>query len=155
MSESNSAQKCRTDYTVQKTSLLTNCVIVILSGSNLLVVSLADASSKPDAVMIELHHTVIAQIAMGCPHWPEDIARLTKLKLVQKGRVRLIDVHVMDAGGFVPRGDIEVLIGQVALDCTPGASRHDSRLSRRRMNHKEVRQEEQCPEGTQCHFPSC
>ena len=67
--------------------------------------------------------------------------------------MRLVDVHVVDAGRLVPRCNIEILVGQVALDCAPGASRHDSRLARRRMKHEEVCKEEQRPKCTDRHFP--
>ena len=55
---------------------------------DLLVVPLAYASSEPDAMMVELHDTVVADIAVGRSDWPEYVAGLTELKLEQHRRVR-------------------------------------------------------------------
>ena len=48
---------------------------------NLLVISSADTSSKPNAVMIKLHDTVIADIAMGGASWSENVTRFAKFEL--------------------------------------------------------------------------
>ena len=55
---------------------------------DLLVIPLAYASSEPDAMMVELHDTVVADIAVGRSDWPEYVAGLTELKLKQHRRVR-------------------------------------------------------------------
>ena len=55
---------------------------------DLLVIPLAYASSEPDAMMVELHDTVVADIAVGHSDWSEYIAGLTELKLKQHRRVR-------------------------------------------------------------------
>ena len=55
---------------------------------DLLVIPLAYASSEPDAMMVKLHDTVVADIAVGRSDWPEYVAGLTELKLEQHLRVR-------------------------------------------------------------------
>ena len=86
------------------------------SSINLLVVSLANACAKPDAVMVEFHHTVVANIAMGSSQGPENEACLTELKLVKQGRVRQADLHKVDSSCA---GDIHVLVGQAWFDLPP------------------------------------
>ena len=51
----------------------------------LLIVSLPNACAKPDAVVIELHHTVVADIAVRGTNWPEYVTSLAELKLEHHG----------------------------------------------------------------------
>ena len=57
-------------------------------NDDLLVVPPADACTKPDAMMVELHDAIVADIAVGRSDWPEYVAGLTELKLKQHWRVR-------------------------------------------------------------------
>lgn len=110
-------------------------MVVDALKQHLLVVPLAYAGSKPDAVMVEFHDTVVAQIAMGAPRGSENVAGLAELELKQQWRVRQIHLHVVHS---VLVTNIQVLVRKVALDSLPAPSGYDSRLSCRRMKHKEV-----------------
>lgn len=46
------------------------------------VIEFADASSKPNTVVVESKHAVVAIMAVGRPHWSENVARLAVLELV-------------------------------------------------------------------------
>ena len=125
-------------------------MMVVDALKHLLVVPLADAGSKPDAVMVEFHDTVVAQIAMRAPRGSENVAGLAELELKQQWRVRQIHLHVVHS---VLVTNIQVLVRKVALDSLPASSWYDSGLSCRRMKHKEVCHEQQEPECAQCDLP--
>lgn len=72
---------------------------------------------------------------MWAPSRPENVACLAELELKEQGRVRQIHLHVVNSV-FVT--NIQVLVRKVALDSLPTPSGYDSRLSCRRMKHKEV-----------------
>lgn len=44
------------------------------------VVASTDTGAEPDAMMVKLHHTVVADVAVGAASRPEDVARLTELE---------------------------------------------------------------------------
>ena len=64
-----------------------NLFIISKQKLDLLVVPPANACSEPNAMMVELHDTVVADIAVGRSDWPEYVAGLTELKLKQHRRV--------------------------------------------------------------------
>lgn len=76
--------------------------------------------------MVELHYTVITDIAVGSSNWPEDKACLTELELKQHGRVR--QVHLIEEDASVAR-HIEILVWQAGLNGLPTARWHDTWLS--------------------------
>ena len=49
-------------------------------------------------MMVELHDTVVADVAMGRSNWPEDVAGLTELKLEYHWRVRQVHLQEENAG---------------------------------------------------------
>ena len=48
-------------------------------------------------MMVELHYTVVADVAVRGSHWSENVARLAKLKLEHHRRVRLIHLEKENA----------------------------------------------------------
>jgi len=60
----------------------------------LLVVSLADASAKPHAVVVKPHDTVVANVAVRGAHRPEDEASLAVFEFEKQGRVHQADLIV-------------------------------------------------------------
>jgi len=64
---------------------------------NLLIISSANTSSQPNAVMIKLHDTVIADIAMGGASWTENVTRFTKFELEHNRRVHQAYLQIVDA----------------------------------------------------------
>ena len=44
-------------------------------------------------MMVELHHTIVADVAVRGPHWSENVACLAKLKLEHHRRMCLIDLQ--------------------------------------------------------------
>lgn len=121
-----------------------------VSFSDLLVIATAYAGAKPDAVVIELHHAVVADVAVGAASGSEDVAGLAELELEEQGRMRQVDLHVVDAGFATHRS---VLLGHVPFYCVPTPRWHDSWLSTRRVNHEKVRCQEQVQQGTQRDLP--
>ena len=69
----------------------------ITKQRDLLIIPPADARAKPNAMMVELHDTVVADVAMGCSDWPEDVAGLAELKLENHWRVRQVHLIEVDA----------------------------------------------------------
>ena len=50
-------------------------------------------------MMVELHDTVVADVAMGRSNWPEDVTGLAELKLEYHWRVDQVHLIEVDAGG--------------------------------------------------------
>lgn len=73
-------------------------------GKERVIVVLADASSEPHAVMIELEHTVAANMAVRCPRRPKDPTDLTIFKLEEA--IALSIYHVVE--NFV--GSISIFV---------------------------------------------
>lgn len=115
------------------------------------VVPLPDASTQPNAMVIELQHTVVAYIAVRRPWRSEDEASLAEFELEQHGRIWVQNLGVRNLGFFV---NIFVLFGQDAIHVAfPAAAWYDSRISRRcqktqvdRCNHKvEIKENGELP----------
>lgn len=58
-------------------------------------------------MMIELHHTVVADVAVRGAYWSENVASLAKLKLEHHRRVRLI--HLQEEHSCLAR-HVQVLV---------------------------------------------
>ena len=67
---------------------------------DLLIIPLPDTCAKPNAMMVELHDAVVADVAMRCSDRPEDVASLTELKLENNWRVR--HVHLQEENASRP-----------------------------------------------------
>ena len=119
-------------------------------SDHLLVVALADASAEPDAVVVKLHDTVVAEVAMAAASRSKYVTCLAELEFEEQrlvGQVHLKVVHPC----FVT--DPHVLLRHEALDAVPAACRHNARVARCRMHHEEIGQEEKHPERDNCYLP--
>ena len=103
--------------------------------NDLLVVTFADTCAQPDAMMVKLHYTVIAQVAMAAARGSEYETSLTELEFKEERGVCQVHLHIVDS---VLMTHIQVLIGQEAFDGHPAPRWHDSRLSCGSMYHKEI-----------------
>ena len=112
-------------------------------GNDLLVVALADAGAEPDAVVVELHDAVVADVAVGGANGAEDVAGLAELEFERYRRVRLVHLHKVHArfSGHDP-----VLFGHVPFHREPGAGGNNAGFARGRVDHEEVSGCEQVPE---------
>ena len=63
---------------------------------HLLVVALADAGSKPGAVVVKFFNAAIAQVAVRTPDGSENQASVAKLEFREKWGVHLIQLQVVD-----------------------------------------------------------
>ena len=88
-----------------------------------MVVPLADTSAQPDAVVVELHHTVVADVAVSTPLGSEDHASLAKFQTVEHVCIGIhivnslllrIDLHVFLVHGFLVV-EIELLNKEVKV----------------------------------------
>ena len=119
MSTSDEAQRCKTDYT-HKTQISHQTTRRL---KYLLIVALAHTRAEPHAMMIELHHTYVAHVAMRAPRRPEPVARLTEFELENNRRMCLVHLQVKNT---VLTTDIVILIRQVALHFVPAARRDNA-----------------------------
>ena len=101
-------------------------------------------------MVVELHDTVVANVAVAAPSGPENVARLAELEFEQERRVSLVHLQVEDARLST---HVCVLLMNLVLGADPGAGGDDSRLTRGSMHHEEVRHQEQEPEQAEQHFP--
>jgi len=51
------------------------------------VVLHTDAVTCPEAVVVEFEHAVVAELAVGTPRWPADLARAAELQVPQAALV--------------------------------------------------------------------
>ncbi len=101
--------------------------------------------------MIKFHDANIADVAVRAARRSESKARLTELKFEDYGRVRLIDLQVVDA---LLSGDVVVLVWKVAFHFIPAARWYDTWVPWGGVDHEKVSHEEEIPEEADKHFPS-
>ena len=101
-------------------------------------------------MVVELHHAVVAQVAVAAARWSEDVARLAELEFEKQGLVRQVDLQVVYTC-FMAHS--HVLFRQEALNAIPASRRDNARLSRSRMDHEEVCEKKKNPERDDCHIP--
>lgn len=64
----------------------------------MLVVPFPDASSQPNAMMVELEDAIVTYVAVSSSLWSENHARLTKLESVKLVLIHIKKVHSLCLG---------------------------------------------------------
>ena len=103
-------------------------------------------------MVVILAEAVVAEVAVGCSHGPEDVARLAEFELEHVGGVGQVPLQVEDSSIST---DISILVSKAIFrfDSDPVASRQNAWINSGCSDHEKISDEEEDPLCTDEHFP--